>query len=200
MFSCQNRSLFAAKFEVMCVEAVKGLSPSWSVLHFGKGGADRAPFGKKTKVALRALTKKLKDEPIERSIANLSEKDTGDAGIDIVVVQDFLDYAPGIPVYLGQCAAHQDGWPEKRFEAHSISISQYIRFFHPPDSLLLIPLAYRNPDGDWVEEGSYGTVLLDRLRIVQLIDAQKSEEAISRVVATIPAGLIPPPEDNAQAA
>ncbi|MER9191481.1 hypothetical protein [Mesorhizobium australicum] len=191
MFSNRNRSLFAANFEKLSVEAVKGLFAGWDVLHFGKGGGDRGLFGSKLKEAIRELAKRMKDTTDETHISALSEQDTGDAGIDIVAMHDFGDTAPGITAFFGQCAAQQLAWPEKRFESHPISLRKYMHAFHPPGTLLIIPVLYRNPDGNWVDTESYPTVLLDRLRIVQLLESRNSLDAISAALATVPAGLIP---------
>jgi hypothetical protein len=53
---------------------------------------------------------------------------------------------------------------------HPIEQSKHISFFNNPGNLLTIPLCYRSPDGKWVGDDGYGAILLDRLRLVKLIE------------------------------
>lgn len=190
MLSASDRTKFAAHFEKLCVESLKGLFPGWSVIHFGKGGADRAALGNRLSDAIRGLAKNLKDSADEHYIGKITPHDTGDAGIDIVALYDFADPAPGVTAFFAQCAAQQTAWPEKRFEANSVSLRQYVNFFHSPGAMLLIPVFYRNTDGNWVTEDGYGSVLIDRLRLVNMIESQKPA-ALAAALATVPDGLIP---------
>lgn len=189
MVSNSNRSIFAAKFEALSVEAVKGLFPNWDVYRFGKGGADRAVFGNKLSAAIRVLATKLKDTVDETYIAEIDARDTGDAGIDIVAVNELADIARGVPAFFGQCAAQQLTWPEKKFEASAKSIGQYIHFFHDPGTMLIIPVFYRNPDGKWVKSDGWNSILIDRLRLIKLLDTLPGTDPLAAAVATIPAAL-----------
>jgi hypothetical protein len=180
---------FAAKFELLSVEALKGLYPGWEIIHFGKGGKDRHHFGNKYKIAIAALAKRLKDSPVQERIDEIPDHDVGDGGIDIVALNTFGDAAPGCTVYFAQCAAQQTGWPEKKFEAHAVEQSKHINFFHAPGNLLTIPLCYRGPDGKWVSSEGYGAVLLDRLRLVKLIEG-RAPDGIAAALATIPPQLM----------
>jgi hypothetical protein len=189
MFPKAVRGVFAADFELLSVEALKGLYPGWDVIHFGKGGKDRPRFGNKFKVAIAKLAKLLKDPPIQDRIDAISNQNVGDGGIDIVALNTFGDAAPGCTVFFAQCAAQQTGWPEKKFEAHPVEQSKHISFFHNPGNLLTIPLCYRGPDGKWVSDEAYGAILLDRLRLVKLIEGRRAS-GIADAVATIPPELM----------
>lgn len=191
MFAKSHQVRFAANFERLSIEAVRGLFVGWNVIHFGKGGGDRNKYGSKFKVAIRALAKSMKDEVIERYVREIPENDTADGGIDVVALNDLADDAAGIPVYFGQCAAQQKGWPEKKFESHSLNLEKYISFFHKPGALLIIPLMYRNPNGAWISGESHQTILLDRLRITRLLEARGSAGAIEAALATVHPELMP---------
>lgn len=170
MFANADRINYAAEFETLCYQAANGLFPEWNVYHFGVGGADRAAFGNKLNEALRALAVKLRDSVAEARIAELSEQNTGDGGVDIVVMKEWSDPAESLPVYFGQCAAQQENWPEKRFEAHPVTLSKYFNFFHEPGALIFIPVCYRNPDGNWVDSAGHPAIVVDRLRIIEMLD------------------------------
>lgn len=172
MFARPKRILFASEFESLCREALYGLFPAWKIYHFGSGGADRHLFGNKLKEALRKLGELIKDDVHERRVSKLPEQDTGDGGIDLIALREWGDPAESLAVYFAQCAAQQTGWPEKRFEAHSITHEKYFNFFHRPGNILFIPLCYRGPNGKWIGDDGHQTVLIDRLRLTQLYDAE----------------------------
>jgi hypothetical protein len=84
MVSKSRQVTWAGNFEQLSVEAVRGMFPDWEVIHFGKGGADRATYGQKLKLALPKLAKHMKDLPVQAYIDEISENDVADSGIDIV--------------------------------------------------------------------------------------------------------------------
>ena len=194
MMSRSNRTKLAAVFEKLCYFAIVGMFPNWEIIHFGKGGLHRKHYGNKLKDALRALADKIKDNTDSVFIEELSEHDSGDAGIDIIALNHFGDSAQGVALYFGQCAAQQDGWPDKVYEAHEIKLSKYFNFFHSPGTLLFIPLFYRKLDGRWVTSHAYNSILLDRLRLVELFEAQKANcsAAIAATIKAIPMELFRP--------
>lgn len=187
MLSKSDRSRYASHFEKVCVEAIKGLFPTWDIYHFGAGGMNRAQFGNKLKDALSVLSGHLKDSLVVHHHNAISNHDVGDAGIDIIAVHNFGDAATGVVTYFIQCAARQDGWPDKRFEVSNASLSTYFHFECPPGAMLLIPLLYRNPDGKWVDARKpYSVAVLDRLRLTQLIERRQSAAAITAALAHVP--------------
>lgn len=165
-----DRFRLASEFEALCREALPGLLPAWRIYHFGANGRDRHLFGHKLKDALRVLAGKLKDGIIEKRVNELSEHDVGDAGIDLVGMYEWQDDAESIATYFCQCAAQQTGWPEKRFEASPLSLERYFSFFHKPGTVLMIPVCYRIPSGQWLGSDGHQSILVDRLRLVELMD------------------------------
>lgn len=176
MFDRSKRSKFAADFEALCCFAMSGLFPTWKVYHFGAGGRDRSLFGNKLSDAISVLAEKLRDELHTKHVSKISSQDVGDAGIDIVALHEWGDPAEAIPAYFAQCAAQQNGWPEKKYEAHPISIAKYVNFFCPPGAILFIPLCYRGPDGHWLDADGHNVILIDRLRLAELLSAQFSRD------------------------
>ena len=186
MFSRADRSGFAADFEVLCLEASLGFAGTWKVIHFGTGGSDRAALGHRLKDALIALAGNLRETPLAE-IEKLSDNNCGDAGIDIILYKEWNDPAPGIPSYFAQCAAQQDTWPTKKFEANALNLEKYLSFFHKPGTILFIPLCFRGVDGKWVDSSGHQTILVDRKRLLELIDARiAGGEDEGRVFGRIP--------------
>jgi hypothetical protein len=170
MFTRAERQNFAGLFESLCYHAASGLFPGWRIIHFGTSGADRPDFGNKLKIALEKLSEKLRDPTVKQYVDEISEHDSGDAGIDIVVIKEWSDSAQAVPVYFGQCAAQQENWPEKVFEAHHVNLEKYFSFFHKPGALIFIPVCYRNPDGKWVNLDGHQFILIDKLRITEMLE------------------------------
>lgn len=200
MFPQDQRAALAAEFEALCREAAAGLFPTWTIYHFGVGGADRATFGNKLKDALPALGAKIRDSVIQRRINELSDHNVGDGGIDLVAISEWSDPAEAVPVYFAQCAAQQENWPEKKFEAHPLTHEKYFNFFHKPGSIMFIPICYRGPDGLWIDSAGHQNILIDRLRIIQLFQRQiddnsKTVEQLVEVIANpLATGLFNAPD------
>ena len=172
MFSHADRSRFAADFEVLCLEASLGFTSTWKVIHFGTGGRNRGEFGKKLKVALMKLSATLREIPINQEISAISDHDVGDGGIDIIIYKEWGDPARAVPSYFAQCAAQQENWPTKKFEASALNLEKYFSFFHKPGTILFIPLCFRGVDGKWLSSDGHQTILIDRKRLVDLIEAR----------------------------
>ena len=172
MFSRSDRTRFARCFEELCVQAALGFSDSWEVVHFGTNGRDRGEFGNKLKDALMRLSEVLREFPIEHEIDAIPDNNVGDAGLDIVIFRKWSDPAPAVPCFFAQCTAQQTTWPGKRFEASALNLERYFHFFHKPGVILFIPLCYRDVDGTWIGSEGHQTILVDRKRLLDLIDAR----------------------------
>ena len=172
MFSHSDRTRFAACFEDFCFAASTGLTGSWKVIHFGTGGRDRSCYGHKLKDALMNLSRVLRETPIEQEIHNLSDHDTGDAGLDIIIYREWRDPARATPCYFAQCAAQKDNWPTKKFESNPLNLEKFFSFFHKPGTILFIPLCFRGVDGNWINSDGHQTILIDRQRLLELVEAR----------------------------
>ncbi|MFG6592869.1 hypothetical protein [Sulfitobacter sp. 1A12157] len=186
MFDQARVTQFAADFEVLCYEAAVAFAIDWKVIHFGVGGRDRAHYGNKLKESLSVLATTLREDTNAKALAKISENNTGDAGIDIIVYRDWDDPAQGMPSYFGQCAAQQLGWPKKKFEASALNLERYFSFFHKPGTLMFIPVCYRGLDGHWLDYDGHQTIIVDRNRIIELLETRiglaQDEEAVLNLV------------------
>lgn len=172
MFAPAARTSFAADFEVFCREAALGFTGTWKVVHFGKGGCDRKTFGNKLKDALLKLAEVLRETPMAIEIGKIPDNDVGDAGLDLIIYKEWTDDAPAVPAYFAQCAAQQKTWPTKKFEANPLNLEKYFHFFHRPGTILFIPLCFRGVDGNWINSDGHQTILVDRQRLLNLIEAR----------------------------
>lgn len=188
MFNQGRITAFASEFEKFCLEAAEAFASGWNVIHFGAGGRDRHQFGNRLKDALRELANVLREMPVEAHIEELSNMNVGDAGIDIVLYKDWNDNARSTPAFFAQCASQQDAWPAKRFEASALNLSRYFNFFHYPGTILFIPVCYRNVDGSWINSSGHATLLIDRLRLIQLLEKRIAADGSNwnEVLAAIP--------------
>ena len=177
MFSRSEQVRFAAHFEDLCFAASSGFTGTWKVIHFGVGGRDRPQYGHKLKDALMNLSRVLREIPIEQEINKISDHNTGDAGIDIVIYKEWHDPARAIPYYFAQCAAQKDNWPTKKFESNPLSLEKFFSFFHKPGTILFIPLCFRGVDGNWINSDGHQNILIDRQRLLELIEARISHGA-----------------------
>ena len=154
------------------MEASLGFTGTWRVVHFGAGGRDRAALGNRLKDALIALAWDLREIPVAQEIQEISDHDVGDAGIDIILYKEWADLARGIPSYFAQCAAQQKDWPTKKYEANALNLEKYLSFFHKPGTILFIPLCFSGCGRKWVDSSGHQTTLVDRKRLLELIDAR----------------------------
>jgi len=170
-FSRTLRSNWATTFTTLSCEALRELMPATAkVKIFDANSSDRRTyFGTDLRKALKVLGKDLAvhatfdDECDQRG-------SSGDAGIDLVAIAPWNDKATGIHVILGQCAARETEWPEKRFEAHSLALKALFSFLVDPVNAVFIPVLYRETTGAWVvNSAASGCLLVDRLRIMLLL-------------------------------
>ena len=175
MFSRAEQIQFARSFEELCVEAAVGFAANWEVVHFGTGGRDRQKYGNKLKNALIRLSEVIREIPIRQEIASLEENNVGDGGVDIIIFRKWSDPARAVPYYFAQCAAQQKTWPGKKYEASPLEHRKYFSFFHEPGVIMFIPLCYRSVDGCWIDSKGHQTILVDRKRLLDLIDGRLKE-------------------------
>ncbi|MDX7159825.1 hypothetical protein SJ325_16240 [Klebsiella pasteurii] len=105
---------------------------------------------------------------------------SGDAGFDLIATVQFPDGQTSNYGILGQCGAQETGWPSKTLEANVLNLSTYfqISFQHP--STMFTPVFYREANGEWVNtRATAGVLLLDRLRIMYLLEKSNQWDAIS---------------------
>lgn len=99
-----------------------------------------------------------------------------DAGVDVVIWWRFADGRAGSPVLLAQCTV-QIEWSEK---AKDISIDLWRSWIDfetvPPQRALVIPFAVSRTLAQWANRTITAGVVIDRLRLLELLNELPAEE------------------------
>lgn len=99
-----------------------------------------------------------------------------DAGVDVVAWWRFADDRAGAPVLLAQCTV-QIEWGEK---AKDISVELWKKWIDfetvPPQTALVIPFAVSRSLEQWANRTITAGVIIDRLRLLELLDELPDEE------------------------
>jgi hypothetical protein len=172
---------WAKSFARVCKVAMLSLLPKHGTVRiFDANSDDRQEYyGTNLRDALNILGKDL-------GVCSLNTKEilkaptSGDAGFDLIATVEFPDGQTSNYGILGQCGAQETGWPSKTLEANVLNLSTYfqIAFQHP--STMFTPVFYREANGEWVStRATAGVLLLDRLRIMHLLEKANQWDAIS---------------------
>jgi hypothetical protein len=166
------RQKAAKAFTTLSAEVMKNMLPKAATVRiFDAGSTDRANYyGNNLRKALVKLAEDLCEPPTLEAIEE--QETSGDAGLDLVGLLNLADKSRGHVAMFGQCAAQQNGWPQKTLEASPERMKSLIGFSHPPSNVMFMPLFYRKAAGTWVNQmHAGGCILMDRLRILKLLAA-----------------------------
>ena len=176
------RQKWARFFTKLSKVALQGLLSSHSgtdIRIFDSHSEDRKNYyGQK---ATKALEKLGQDMGVFRVTENLPDdpRNTGDSGIDLVGIVNFQDGVTSNYVILGQCAAQEQNWPQKRLESHPISLKHLFHQQVAHSNVVFIPVCYRQSSGKWFDiKHANDILLLDRLRILRLINWQNKADDV----------------------
>jgi hypothetical protein len=104
-----------------------------------------------------------------------------DGGVDVVVWWRFGDERPGAPVLLAQCTV-QLAWEEKVSDIKLSLWEKWIDFSTvPPQRALVIPFAISRGSDTWGDHTVTAGVIVDRLRLIELLDELEAVELESLV-------------------
>ena len=170
------RSELTSDFETISYYALKNYLPSHAILK---------QFGKKTDYLGNAI-KKIKDlavdlkvEVREHEIANISERNNQERGLDIIGWIPFRDNCPNLITILGQCACGKE-WASKHHDTKRFK--HYLKFYRlNPFHAIFIPFALISKGGskflrsDDIEEN---TLVFERKRIVDLFNNKSEFDAL----------------------
>ena len=177
------RQKWAGYFTKLSKAALQGLLASHSgtsIRIFDSHSEDRENYyGHQAAKALEKLGQDMAvNLVIRRNLPN-NPRDTGDSGIDLVAIVDFQDGATSNYVILGQCAAQEKNWPQKRLDNHPSALRHLFHQLVSPFNVVFIPVCYRQSSGEWFEiKHANDILLLDRLRILNLINWQDKAECL----------------------
>jgi len=98
---------------------------------------------------------------------------TGDEGLDIVGWMK-IDDLPGIFVLFCQCACTEE-WVNKQHSVGFESWRQKLRLVVTNSSLTCIPFCYRSTNGGWHINRKIHTIVIDRVRLITLLETGYEE-------------------------
>ncbi|MDD5272790.1 MAG: hypothetical protein PHU14_08745 [Methylovulum sp.] len=174
------RQHWAKAFTQLSQYALAGLAPKQAdVRIFDANSEDRSGYyGTDLRKALNKLGQDLAVLTINGEECQ-NAGSSGDAGLDLVAVVNFDDGAATSYALLGQCGAQETGWPQKTLAAHSFRLRNYFQMLFDYPSVMFTPVCYRTATGEWTDnQAATGILLLDRGRILSLLDAQDCWQAI----------------------
>jgi hypothetical protein len=99
-----------------------------------------------------------------------------DGGVDVVAWWRFKDERPGAPVLLAQCTC-QMSWGSKDNDIRLNVWGAWINFATvPPQTALVIPFAVERDASTWFHHTLSAGVIIDRHRLLELLDELEDEE------------------------
>lgn len=174
------RQRWAKSFTSLSSIALQGLMPSHAAIRiFDANSSDRQNyFSTDLRKALLKLAEDLAFKPSEEECNNAGA--SGDGGIDLVGVISFDDGAIGNFAIVGQCGSQEKEWPSKKLEASPINFRNYFQLLFDWPSIMFTPICYRRPTGEWIDnQSTSGVMLVDRLRILSLLDKANAWQLIA---------------------
>ncbi len=168
---------FTTLFEPLSYEAIK------NIFHHKNGYTEccgtSAGTSEKLVDRLEKIAQKLRitlDDGYKKKNAN---KNAGDEGIDIYSWLNISDSNGGIPMFFAQCACSIDDWKNKQSSINPQRLKNIFNFKpnFDPMAFMVVPFSFRTATGDWESYDDFlGTILIDRDRILSLIDFEDLEQ------------------------
>jgi hypothetical protein len=152
-------------FESLSKLALQKLLPASGLVHLFHGAGQSGRYKGKLFDKLSALASDLFESMTVRA-DDFDEHDVGDGGLDLVAWVPMNDGSPGVLLCFAQCAC-TDKWVKKQRE--TMAVKEVMTLKAHPVYLTFIPFCFRRPTGSWFYAHSVATVLLDRLRLIDLL-------------------------------
>jgi hypothetical protein len=180
------KSELTSDFETISYYALKNYLPSHAtVKQFGK----KSDYSGNAIKKIKDLAIDLKVEVREHEIANISERNNQERGLDVIGWIPFSDNCPNLITILGQCACGKD-WSSKHHDTKRYK--HYLKFYRlSPYHAIFIPYALISKGGskflrsDDIEDN---TLVFERKRIIDLLnnktefDALESKQIVDKCI------------------
>ena len=155
-------------FETLSKVALQEILPTYADTHFfhGAGRSSNRYHGKLFTKVVRLSTDLGEHVIVEEK--EFRDADVGDGGLDLVGWVSLKDPAAGRPLYFCQCACTPQ-WVTKQHSASAEQWRQTLTFKSPPLTISFIPFCYRTPQGDWYASHKVVSILIDRLRFINIV-------------------------------
>jgi hypothetical protein len=160
-------SYLTTDFEEVSFFVLKNYLQSAQVRRFGKNSQYQGSAITK----IKALAKDMKLEINENSLANVSDQNMQERGLDVIAWIPFTDNCPNIITILGQCACGKD-WSKKYHDTQRFS--NYMKYFRQkPNHAMFIPYSLISRNSDWFyrsDDIERGSLMFERKRIIDLFN------------------------------
>ena len=157
--------LLTTDFEALSKLVLERLLPGDAKVYFFNGAGRSGRYKGRLFQKLTILASDL-FETMSVAADDFDENDVGDGGLDLVGWVPMADSSPGLLLCLAQCAC-TDTWVKKQRE--TMAVHQAMTIKATPVRVTFIPFCFRRPTGGWFYNHSVETVVIDRLRIVNLL-------------------------------
>ena len=170
--SKQYIPIFTASFEIASAEALHSYLPRGAkVFLFGKNPLNMGRYSGKLWYKIQVLAQDIR-ESVVADEGEFEPNDTGDNGLDIVGWVPFGDPADKFLIVFGQCACTLD-WVVKQHSSGEAAWSGVISSKTPRNNVSFVPFCLRDLGGGWYRSrDAQGTILIDRLRLVRLLEGK----------------------------
>ena len=153
-------------FEALGKIALSLMLPAIAQIYFFHGaGRQRSRYKGKLFQKLTLLSSDI-FERVTVEQDDFSERDVGDAGLDLVGWVPVGDTSPGLLLCFAQCAC-TDKWVQKQRDPQGLR--QIMTLKAMPVTFTFVPFCFRRPTGGWYTEHDVDSILIDRIRILGLV-------------------------------
>ena len=181
LFSRNLMSRITTDFEAICFNAQRYMFP----LSLPKIGSDTHLFGKSSNTQsifrgslaekFEQLSKLINSNKVD--VSEMRANNSGDRGLDVISIVKFKDdSAFGMPLLLAQCACSYKDWKKKQNDHSSSRYRQHLLFDVEYLRAIYIPFLYRANSGKWFDSSEISTIVIDRLRIMNILGATAKNE------------------------
>ena len=164
IFPNPYRNKWRCLFEQVSLPLFKKYLPNNSeTLTFGTPGRK----SKNIKECLGKLAKKIRFDTTN-DFQNISEKRSGDLGIDLVGYKKFntKDKTPGTTIGFAQCGCGRN-WKDKQLSVHKTTLERIFSIKHDILSFMIVPHSLRDFDENWEKPiDVQSVILIDRVNFV----------------------------------
>lgn len=168
--SRQDAQRLTSAFEVLSAEILRFLLPTNAEVDvYGTArSSEESRFQGGAYDRLSALANELRGE-VRAKKGDFHPRDAGDNGLDVVGWVPMRDPGAGVLCLFAQCACGR-GWDGKQYQASHLRWRRFIELASPSVDTTFIPHYFRKPGGHWYVESDVQGLLIDRLRVLQLLE------------------------------
>lgn len=171
--------LIEKMFEKLTADAVRAwLSPLFTVRACGTAASQGSRYSGQTMAAkVSLLAEDLRDTVVPGGGDQFRAGNSGDGGLDVVGWRPWKDKNDGSLAVFVQATTTPD-FKSKWGDVHPDRWRLMLKLRSHPVPVLSIPFHFRSATGEWFQDNEVLSILLDRLRLVQLLSGTSSTAVV----------------------